>query len=367
MGTTANNSIEINGKLYDARTGRLVESHSPEVSSAKPKLPAAAKHSGRSIDGMTRAASKQLAVAKKPRNAAPHAPAHKVQRPQTLMRRSVLKPQKESRSSMLKVQVPVARHPQTSAAVQPKLSVSQVHPARAHAAAHTPKSPAVTKYSKPLDFTKPSQQQLHKPTIKAIQTETSVEKTQNPHTVYFQKAIEQASNHATVDKSSKTRNHKLQKSFKRHRSVFAVAASITLVVAIGGFVAFANMSKIELKVANMRAGVQASLPAYEPAGYAKDGPVSYQAGKVTITFKNTASGNQAYQVSQQESDLNSSTLQDEVLAGGTKPRQVVQQNGNTIYLFGDSDAAWVSGGILYKITGDANLSTNEILLIADSV
>jgi hypothetical protein len=367
MGTTANNSIEINGKLYDARTGQLAEGHSSAVPHKKTKA-AVPKHSGRSIDGITHAVNKPSTASKKPRSTAPHAPAHKTQRPQTLMRSSVLKPHKPPRSSMLKVQVPVARHPHATSAVQPKLSVSQIHPARAHAAAHTPKSPAVSKYSKPLDFTQPKTQQLQNSAPQAIAAHKPSEKTQAPHAAYFQKAIEQANNHASIDKSPKrSPGNKINTLFKRHRSVFGVAASITLVVAIGGFVAFANMSKLELEVANMRAGIEASLPTYEPAGYTKDGPVSYQAGSVTISFKNTTANSQKYSVSQQESDLNSSTLQDEVLAGGTKPRQIVQQNGNTIYLYGDSDAAWVSGGILYKITGDANLSTNEILLIADSV
>lgn len=281
------------------------------------------------------------------------------------MRRSVMKPQPVPRTAF-KATSPVARSPHT-VAVQPKLSVQQIHPDRAALAANTPKSPAISKYSKPAFSPHArSTKQIAKPvqTIRLDQA-PSPSSAQSAHAAYFQKAIEQATSHEQPASSAK--RAKKQGFFKRHHGIVAAAASVTVFVAAGAFVAFANMTKIELKIANTRAGISASIPKYEPTGYVKDGPISYGSGKVTISFKNTNLADQTYQVSQQESDLNSSTLQDEVIAGGTKPRQTIQQNGNTIYLYGDSDAAWVSGGILYTISGSADLSSNEILLIADSV
>jgi hypothetical protein len=42
--------------------------------------------------------------------------------------------------------------------------------------------------------------------------------------------------------------------------------------------------------------------------------------------------------------------------------------GKTIYLYNNgANAAWVNGGVLYQITGNANLSSDQIVSIADSL
>ena len=43
-----------------------------------------------------------------------------------------------------------------------------------------------------------------------------------------------------------------------------------------------------------------------------------------------------------------------------------QERGLTIYSFGDQ-AAWVNGGLLYTIDGDAPLSSEQLLNIAASM
>ncbi|MGB4759128.1 MAG: DUF4367 domain-containing protein [Candidatus Saccharimonadales bacterium] len=361
MGTEPTNSIEINGKIYDARTGQLVNKHAQTTGVTHAQTKTTLSRSRQSIDSVVPAHHiAALTKTKKAHAQAPHASGHKTQRPHTLMRRSVMKPQKPKPATAIKALSPIAR-PAHKAAIAPKLSATQIPSQRAAIAANTPKSPAISKYSKPVFAPRTTIKQAAMPSA-ATQMPAKAPP-QSAHAAYFQKALQQAGGNQP---QATTQRAKKPGFFKRHHSIAAAAASITVFVAAGAFIAFANMSKIELKIANTRAGISATIPGYEPTGYTKDGPVAYSAGKVTVSFKNTYLPGQTYEISQQKSDLNSSTLQDEVLSE-SKPRQTIQQNGNTIYLYGDSDAAWVSGGILYTISGSANLSDNEILLIADSV
>jgi hypothetical protein len=46
----------------------------------------------------------------------------------------------------------------------------------------------------------------------------------------------------------------------------------------------------------------------------------------------------------------------------------VQKNGQTIYVYGNgANAAWVNSGIRYDVTGNAQLSKDEIATIATSL
>ena len=366
MAEKSANIIELNGKRYDAHTGRLLNAATPVSSPKKiPHLPQAATTRVVKPTPHTAANPVKAPIVKTRSSVQRPSPnnvsRHKAQKPQTLMRRATAKPQAgQMVAAKLKVQAPAVRAVGTIA-VQPKLSISGINPHHKRAAAQTQKSPAVQKFSKPAVF---APQKRLQPAASAV---SPAKQSQAEHKkAFFEKAIANATSHEAVKAPRTKKTSRLKNSLKRQKSVFMVAASASVLVIVGAFVAFSNMSTLELKVASMRAGVNVNLPAYQPDGFSKSGPIAYQSGKVTVGFRANDSSGREYKLSQEESPWNSETLYDSVVATN-KEVQTVQQNGNTVYLYGDSEASWVSGGILHTITGNANLSTDQLLKIASNV
>lgn len=361
--------IEINGIIYDARTGKVLSKQSTGI---KKQSPAQTPHSV--------ALKKTLAQAQKtntpPVKPAPktltrtpstaqHISPRKAQKPQTLMRRVVSKPVTQ-KSPIKKAQAPLQRT-MSGIQVAPKLSAQAVHASRAKHAQLIQKSPAVKKYAAApvLNTSQPAHITPQKPQAQIAQVVPNTSNT-NAKEQLFAKAIESATSHKAeqkVPKKAKT----FKARFKKQKSVFMVAATASVLAIVGSFIALSNMSSIELKVASMRAGISANLPSYTPAGYQKDS-VAHQPGRVVVGFVAGNNSQQSYEVTQESSQWDSAALEDNIAStSGTDSFRTVQQNGVTIYLYGDANAAWVSGGMLHEITGSANLSSEELVRIATSV
>lgn len=106
------------------------------------------------------------------------------------------------------------------------------------------------------------------------------------------------------------------------------------------------------------------MPSYTPTGYALNGGVSHSGGTISLSFR---SGDSSYTITQQSSNWNSQTLLDNTLALGGS-HETIEKNGQTIYVYDNGTrAAWVNGGVRYDITGNAQLSTDDIVAIATSL
>lgn len=386
MGTEKSTIIEINGQVYDARTGNLLPSkNKPAVdiakantaTSAKP-APTQTRHKNRAIDGMpprTKSHQAVAPVAKPAKTAAKPKPVvnrpavnsakrRSQQRPQTLMRRSVTKP--KAKPSTAKVQGSVATRSMSGVVARPKLSASNPNSNRQLTAKSVTKSPAISRFGKATEF-KPVPKKSTTTAASTTQPTQNSSPASTSSKAYFEKALAGSQSHQPIRSKPKSKFKKLRSSFKKQRSVFVVAASTSVLVIVGAFVLVSNMSSIEVSVANLHAGINANLPKYEPSGFDKDGRVAYKPGKVTIAFRARDNSDRSYKVIQKSSNWNSDALYEGLIASSEKPYKTTQQKGNTIYLYGDSEAAWVSGGMLYKITGNAGLNDQELLNIADSV
>ena len=114
----------------------------------------------------------------------------------------------------------------------------------------------------------------------------------------------------------------------------------------------------------MQSGIEAIYPSYIPRGYAL-ADVTSSSGKVTMKFKSDSGG---YSITEEQSDWNSAG----VLGNFVKPTYdneytVVEEQGLTIYM-GDRWAAWVNGGILYKLNVDSgSLTKKQIKTISTSM
>lgn len=151
----------------------------------------------------------------------------------------------------------------------------------------------------------------------------------------------------------------------RQRIVAALSATFAVVL-LGGYFTYLNMPSLSVRVAAVQAGIDASYPDYRPDGYSLNGPVIYSSGSVSMNFKSNGS-NLAFKINQNKSSWDSTALLDNYVMPKTGSNYVrYSERGLTIYTYG-TNAAWVNGGILYTIEGDAPLSSTQIRHIATSL
>lgn len=174
-----------------------------------------------------------------------------------------------------------------------------------------------------------------------------------------------AVNQAVANAQAPAKTHKSRFWQQRQRVTGIIAATFALVL-LGGYVTYLNMPSLSVRVAAAQAGIDASYPDYRPDGYALNGPVTYSDGRVSMAFK--ANGSDAeFTVNQSKSSWNSEAVLDNyVTPRAGSSYMPYTERGLTIYTY-DNNAAWVNGGILYTIEGDAPLSSDQIRRIATSL
>ncbi|MDB5167529.1 MAG: hypothetical protein JWN26_674 [Candidatus Saccharibacteria bacterium] len=154
--------------------------------------------------------------------------------------------------------------------------------------------------------------------------------------------------------------------FNRHPRAITIIVVCIVVALVGGYLTYVNMPGLSVRVAAAQAGINATYPQYQPDGYSLNGPVTFSNGQVTINFvANT--GTSKFSIKQAKSTWDSTAvLNDIVLPKAGEQYITNQEQGLTIYTY-SGDAAWVNGGILYTIDGDAPLSGDQIRQIATSM
>lgn len=166
-----------------------------------------------------------------------------------------------------------------------------------------------------------------------------------------------------------TPNHEQHHSKKRRltrqpRLATILTSSLALLL-LAGYLTYINLPNISMRVAATRAGISANYPNYKPDGYHFAGPITYQPGEVNISFKsNTNERN--FVIKQKASGWDSQAVLDNYVTKKTGTYLTYQERGLTIYSFGNK-AAWVNGGLLYTIEGNAPLSSDQLLKIATSM
>lgn len=166
---------------------------------------------------------------------------------------------------------------------------------------------------------------------------------------------------AIANTTKQTKQHK--RSF-RPRIASIVTASFALFI-LGGYLTYLNMPSLSVRVAAAAAGIDASYPNYRPDGYQLSGPVVYDKGQVRLDFAANA-GPQNFTIKQTKSDWDSAAVLDKYVdpkAGSDYA--TYSERGLTIYTF-DGGVAWVNGGILYTIEGNAPLSNEQVRRLATS-
>jgi hypothetical protein len=390
-----NNIIELNGKQYDAITGKQIGQNL--IKATPEKRTAHHQASGRALDGVVRAKAvsspqpSNAGAKKEPANVSPitgkrfdvqrpqshHAKRHQAERSKTLMRHIVKKPIVDMKPS-IKTTAPTELAAKPSSAIgkqlERKLSASQVNPLRLSHAQHIPKSHHIKRHAQPAHQTvAPAPHHQTTLTTHPVQaarphvaTQAQEIKAPAPQAIshqqhekdIFEAALARAQSHTQPTPRAQGKRS------RRNRRLINAFAGLAAFMVIGGFVAYLNMSKIELQVASIRAGFHASMPQYNPTGYALNGDIQSRDGQVAMQFR---SGDSAYEITQVASDWNSQTLLDYYTENHGTPEQTIQSQGRTIFLYDNSRAAWVNGGVRYEIKGNSNLSASDLVAMATSL
>jgi hypothetical protein len=153
---------------------------------------------------------------------------------------------------------------------------------------------------------------------------------------------------------------------QRHPRTFVVTVISLLVILVGGYFTYINLPSLSVKIAAVQAGIDATYPDYRPDGYSLDGPVTFSDGQVTMNFS-ANTGTSKFSIKESKSTWDSSATLDNVVRPKVGEKYITnQEHGLTIYTY-DGNAAWVNGGILYTIEGDAPISGDQLRRIATSL
>lgn len=380
-----NNTIEINGRKYDAHTGVLL--NSPETPKVNPTT-----NSGQNVDGvMPRSqisriqnlspaqqlhsspkTQSQAASASKPvmdihrqppKTIAPHKP----QSAKTLMRRAVHKP---SPSIKRLVKAQGVGNTNESPVIAPTANiVSKIDPNRGQRANSVPRNNLVKRFNpkqtttahRNTNYLSPSAT-ADKHRIQQANQQANTVVAQNPqiHKDIFQQALEKSKSHEQpfVEPSNGSKNNS-----KRLQVIMSSSIAILL---LGGFLIFHNLNAINLYVASNKAGFQASLPGYNPSGFSLR-QLTGTTGKVSVLYTSN-SDSRKFKITEQPSGWDSATLRQSFVNNVAQSSyQTIQSAGITIFVYGQNNATWVNGGIWYQLKSYGSLSNQQLIEIATSL
>ncbi|MDO4741931.1 MAG: hypothetical protein Q4A79_00955 [Candidatus Saccharibacteria bacterium] len=179
-----------------------------------------------------------------------------------------------------------------------------------------------------------------------------------------QREIQKALAYANTEQSADKKTPKAKIRFKKY-PLFTVKhfclATVCSVLIIFGVVWLVRSDSPDpaLRVAAIQNGIEASYPTYIPRDYNLSNIVS-ENGKIKLDFSNSATGG-AFSIEEERSNLDSvALLNNYVVQTYGDSYVVVKERGLTIYV-GGSGAAWVNGGIVYKISVKSGTLTKKQL------
>ena len=181
-----------------------------------------------------------------------------------------------------------------------------------------------------------------------------------------EQAIKKALATASQDTTEKTGQKMSEKiHFGLGRVFLALSCAAVAAFAIVYFVNL-NMPDISLKVAAMQTGINASYPNYVPRNF-NISSITSEEGKISLGFKNTTNDDAFTLIEEKSSWDSNALLTNYVKDAFGENYNIIREQGLTLYI-NNGNAAWVNGGILYKIKIDNGTLTNkQIRSIATSL
>lgn len=313
-------TILVNGVLYDAVTGMPIKKQADSRASTPPE---------------------------KRRAKASHQVHRRVEQSRTGARRITDAPKIQKRSDIKRTVAPASTKSHTVTKFAPRQAAEQgpvrlmndIRPATAHPIAKKAEERIL------------QHAHVSKPQTAAIK----------PSSVIKNEAISEALGKATAHHGAA----KPMKSGRRAPKLLSFASMALSLLLLTGYLTYINLPNISVRVAASQAGIDASYPGYRPDGYRLAG-VNYDKGSVSLKFAANA-GPQNFTITQQQTSWDSTAVRENYVKTNWGDDVVpYSERGLTIYAH-EGNAAWVNGGILYTITGDATLSTDQVRGIATSL
>ncbi len=335
--------VVINNRAYDQLTGLPVDDYHPEVKAheAKNDQSEPAVQRGHSVHAVHRS---------------------RLQRSSTLNRRHVARPKAYSSrpvsTDKIKKAETIQKHQQVAKFSAPQKVVEQEksvdRPAEKHPVVHRAGA-------RQMDISSPQHKRAKVYQAKGLDHRPQVKKQLKPASQIKNQAIEEALEKEV--KAPKVRRQKKPKSsFGRWLSMASAGLAIMM---LGSYLAYLSMPNISIRMAAVQSGIDAKYPGYQPTGYNIRGPIAFKQGEVSIKFA-YADGDKHFTLTQKKSNWDPSALRENLELSGAIPTTTMV-DGLTIYTSDDNNAAWVNGGILYTLDGNAPLSGEQIRRIATSM
>lgn len=359
------NFIEINGKKYDAVTGTLLQESGQPI-----KKPVTTVHHAQNsgvVDGFVRRQKPTV-------NRAVAQPAVKhPQKSSTLMRHAVHKP--NSVVSKVKAEKPVIQKSHLGTSVR-----------RTETAMHTPKSTHINKFEEPAHRSsvvrtiqpglsvkpQPASHEEHLATHKPASLSQHQQQAHTTRSAAAEKmitaALANAHSHETAEPDTKVtrKRSRLMKKLGVSKRTLSISSASLAFVLLAGFFAIQNVPNLSMRVAATRAGFEASMPGYKPAGFSFKGPIKYSPGEVRVAYASNTD-TRTYEVKQKASNWNSDALLANFVVAEGKQYQTFLDRGRTLYIYDKSNATWVDDGVWYQIEGESNMTTDQLIRIASSI
>lgn len=356
-------TIELNGTVYDAITGKVIGGSSPKPAAAKPAAPATAAAKPVSIDGFAKAKTK---VAPSSRQVTP-AKARRPDRSKTLMRHAMAKPTIATKTT----EKPANPAPQTSKHSLP----TQMSEERRHRAEKVAKSPAISRYSQRSTAPVPKKVVAHMP-VQAPPKEApapaappmpaaATPAPSQSAAASFTNAMAHARSHEQQSPARDKAHHRAAKKMGTSSKFVSFGAAALAVLLLIGFVGYQNIPNFQMRMAAARAGFNASVPV-TPSGFSMSRNVQASPGQVVVSFRSNTD-DRAFEITQKESDWTSESLLTNYVSANKYAYQTYEDKGRTIYLYNGNNATWVNGGVWYEIKGSSSLNSDQLVQIADSL
>ncbi len=362
------NTIVLNGKRYDAKTGKLLGDLPRRVQEITKSQSSANNQKQGNIDGFTRrpVKSKNTETKKQPVTTL-NTTRRKTEKSKTLMRAAVKKPSLASKKDTTPT---IKKH-------NPSLRVVSDHKLMSRASA-IKKSPKITKFASVASSQRNTYTLDVLPVKKAPAESPALPKNKllsKPHNVIdrtharkkiIDDALRDANSHKQPKVKKPTRRQRISKRLRISNRVMNFTVASLALLLLGGFIAYQNIANLSMRVAATRAGIDGTLPSYKPSGFGIAGPIQYERGKITVNFA-SRSDQRHFRINQMATQWNSEALLDNFLASGQKIYQTYQSNGKTIYVYDENNATWVDGGIWYQIEGNSSINNDQLIRMAISM
>lgn len=328
-----NRTVNINGKVYDAESGKVLR-RSGETVSQDSSMTKQRHHTSRSARHVH----------------------HRTKKTNTLMRHTVKKPAHKKQAVKNDSPSPVVAHRsrEDQLRLERAKKVSRSQKISKFGTNSSPITPAVSNL--PVQPEPPQEAHHMPPTLDEVIAKM---KSHKPHVPDFSHAIHNAQSHHQPHAKRERKHHALSRRLDIHPAVVNAAAACFAVLLLAGFFAWQNAANISYQLAAARSGVEGALPSHPPAGFSLSGPIEYTQGRIGITYA-SRTDDRYIKITQQRSEWTSDDLEQSYLTKIGANYQMHSLDSNDTYFYDGTNVTWVDEGIWYNIEADESISGQQL-------